>query len=165
MLGLDPWDGMLPNTTNTSPSHSPAAPAIAPTPTPALSHSLTAPAVAPQPPAIAPTPAPAIAPQPHGSPAEAPHLNAVFTLKALPAVVRHLVADQVGFPVEGLGALVAFVLPLLGVDHHVLLQAWEERHGRVCGACRAQPAPRGAPDGAVTHSDKGDTAPGSRWGH
>lgn len=34
--------------------------------------------------------------------------------------------DQVGFPVESLGTLVTLVLPLLGVDHHVLLQAAEE---------------------------------------
>lgn len=73
-------------------------------------------------------------------------------------------ADQVGFPVEGLGALVAFVLPLLGVDHHVLLQAWEERHGCVWGDCRARPAPRSAPHGAATHRDTGGAAAGSRWG-
>lgn len=35
--------------------------------------------------------------------------------------------DQVGFPVESLGTLVTLVLPLLGVDHHVLLQAGKER--------------------------------------
>lgn len=35
--------------------------------------------------------------------------------------------NQVGFPVESLGTLVTLVLPLLGVDYHVLLQAGEER--------------------------------------
>lgn len=35
----------------------------------------------------------------------------------------HLVTNQVRFPVESLGALVAFVLPLFSVDDHVLLQA------------------------------------------
>lgn len=40
----------------------------------------------------------------------------------LAAVVRHLVSDQVGFPVEGLGTLVALVFPLLGVGQGVRLQ-------------------------------------------
>lgn len=51
------------------------------------------------------------------------YLHAVFTFEAFAAVVGHLVADEVGLPVEGLGALVAFVLTLLRVDDHVLLQA------------------------------------------
>lgn len=41
----------------------------------------------------------------------------------LAAVVRHLVSDQVGFPVESLGTLVALVFPLLGVGQDVRLQA------------------------------------------
>lgn len=51
------------------------------------------------------------------------YLDAVFTFETLATVVRHLVADEVGLPVEGLGTLVAFVLTLLRVDNHVLLQA------------------------------------------
>jgi len=51
------------------------------------------------------------------------YLGAVLTLVVLPAVVRHLVADQVGLPVEGLGALVTAVLPLLRVGRAVGLQA------------------------------------------
>lgn len=54
------------------------------------------------------------------------YLNTVFTFKPFPTVVRHLVTNQVGFPVESLGTLVTLVLPLLGVDHHVLLQAGKE---------------------------------------
>lgn len=68
------------------------------------------------------------------SPRLAPYLDTVFTFKPLPAVVRHLVTNQVGFPVEGLRALVALVLPLLGVDHHVLLQAAKEKGGKGPGA-------------------------------
>lgn len=52
-----------------------------------------------------------------------PYLDTVFTFETLATVVRHLVADEVGLPVEGLGTLVAFVLTLLRVDNHVLLQA------------------------------------------
>lgn len=55
------------------------------------------------------------------------YLNTIFTFKPFPTVVRHLVTNQVGFPVESLGTLVTLVLPLLGVDHHVLLQAGKER--------------------------------------
>lgn len=55
------------------------------------------------------------------------YLHTIFTFKPFPTVVRHLVPNQVGFPVESLGTLVTLVLPLLGVDHHVLLQAGEER--------------------------------------
>lgn len=51
------------------------------------------------------------------------YLDTVFTFEALATVVRHLVADEVGLPVEGLGTLVTFVLTLLRVDNHVLLQA------------------------------------------
>lgn len=57
------------------------------------------------------------------------YLDAVFTFEALATVVRHLVADEVGLPVEGLGTLITFVLTLFCVDNHVLLQAvyrgWE----------------------------------------
>lgn len=57
------------------------------------------------------------------------YLYTIFTFEALATVVRHLVADEVGFPVEGLGTLVTFVLALFCVDDHVLLQAvyrgWE----------------------------------------
>lgn len=57
------------------------------------------------------------------------YLDTVFTFEALATVVRHLVADEVGLPVEGLGTLVTFVLTLFRVDDHVLLQAvyrgWE----------------------------------------
>lgn len=61
--------------------------------------------------------------------ASAWYLDTVFTFKALATVVRHLVADEVGLPVEGLGTLVTFVLTLFCVDDHVLFQAvyrgWE----------------------------------------
>lgn len=57
------------------------------------------------------------------------YLDTVFTFEALATVVRHLVTDEVGLPVEGLGTLVTFVLTLFRVDDHVLLQAvyrgWE----------------------------------------
>ena len=60
------------------------------------------------------------------------YLITVFTLKALAAVVGHLVANEVGLPVEGLGALVTLVLSLLCVYDHVLAQTGreerEERH-------------------------------------
>lgn len=39
--------------------------------------------------------------------------------------------NQVGFPVESLGTLVALVLALLGVDYHVLLQAGKERQAEL----------------------------------
>lgn len=65
-----------------------------------------------------------------------PYLDAVFTFETLATVVRHLVADEVGLPVEGLGTLVAFVLTLLRVDNHVLLQAvyrgWGITLGSIC---------------------------------
>lgn len=51
------------------------------------------------------------------------YLDTVFTFEALATVVRHLVAYEIGLPVEGLGTLVALVLTLLCVDNHVLLQA------------------------------------------
>lgn len=61
------------------------------------------------------------------------YLDAVFTFEALATVVRHLVADEVGLPVEGLGTLVTFVLTLFRVNNHVLLQAvyrgWESLQG------------------------------------
>lgn len=57
------------------------------------------------------------------------YLDTVFTFEAFATVVRHLVTDEVGLPVEGLGTLVTFVLTLFRVDNHVLLQAvyrgWE----------------------------------------
>lgn len=78
----------------------------------------------------APSPGPRACPRQScsRSPRPAPYLNTVFTFKPFPAVVRHLVPNQVGFPVESLGTLVALVLALLGVDHHVLLQAGGQRH-------------------------------------
>lgn len=51
------------------------------------------------------------------------YLHAVLTFEALAAVMGHLVADEVGLPVEGLGTLVTLVLPFLCVHNHVLLQA------------------------------------------
>lgn len=60
------------------------------------------------------------------------YLITVFTLKALAAVVGHLVANEVGLPVEGLGTLVTLVLSLLCVYDHVLAQTgrdeWQNRH-------------------------------------
>ena len=53
----------------------------------------------------------------------------------------HLVADEVGLPVEGLGTLVTLVLSLLRVDNHVLLQAAHGRPGSP-GARRVGPHPR-----------------------
>lgn len=72
---------------------------------------------------------PALAPGRLGHRCPGPrYLHTVFTFEALAAVVGHLVADEVGLPVEGLGALVTLVLTLLRVDSHVLLQA--EHSGR-----------------------------------
>lgn len=50
------------------------------------------------------------------------YLIAVFTLEPLSAVVGHLVTDEVGLPVEGLGTLVTLVLSLLCVHNHVCVQ-------------------------------------------
>lgn len=50
------------------------------------------------------------------------YLITIFTLKALATVMRHLVTDEVGLPVEGFGALVTLVLPLLCMYYHVLSQ-------------------------------------------
>lgn len=61
------------------------------------------------------------------------YLHAVFTFEALAAVVGHLVADEVGLPVEGLGTLVTLVLSLLCVDDHVLLQAVQWGQGSLQG--------------------------------
>jgi hypothetical protein len=41
--------------------------------------------------------------------------------------------DEVGLPVEGLGALVTLVLSLLRVDDHVLLQAVHRGRGLLLG--------------------------------
>ena len=57
------------------------------------------------------------------------YLHTVFTFEALATVVGHLVADEVGLPVEGLGTLVTLVLSLLCVDDHVLLQAAHSGRG------------------------------------
>ena len=62
------------------------------------------------------------------------YLITVFTLKALAAVMRHLVADQVGLPVEGLGALVTLVLSLLCVNYHVLAQTAGAQGTRTAGS-------------------------------
>lgn len=70
------------------------------------------------------------------------YLHTVFTFEALAAVVGHLVADEVGLPVEGLGTLVTLVLPLLCVDDHVLLQAVQRGQGSLQGPS-AHPLPRG----------------------
>ena len=56
------------------------------------------------------------------------YLIAVFTLEPLSAVVGHLVTDEVGLPVEGLGTLVTLVLPLLCVHNHVLAQTGQGTH-------------------------------------
>lgn len=62
--------------------------------------------------------------------------------------------NQVGFPVESLGTLVALVLALLGVDYHVLLQAGKERQAELAwraathgpGQQRTQPDAERPPD-------------------
>lgn len=73
------------------------------------------------------------------------YLHAVLTFEALAAVMGHLVADEVGLPVEGLGALVTLVLPFLCVHNHVLLQAARGRGQESLGArlphCLAAPRP------------------------
>lgn len=67
------------------------------------------------------------------------YLHTVFTFEALATVVGHLVSDEVGLPVEGLGALITLVLSLLRVHNHVLLQAV---HGQGTGVMGGLPAPR-----------------------
>lgn len=72
------------------------------------------------------------------------YLHAVFTFEALAAVVGHLVANEVGLPVEGLGALVTLVLSLLRVDDHVLLQAAQGAQGSRPGPSAPAARRRGA---------------------
>lgn len=91
-------------------------------------------------PAVLPSPLP-LFPKRLGSPSHHLHLDngggagrlrylhTVFTFEALATVVGHLVADEVGLPVEGLGTLVTLVLSLLCVDDHVLLQAAHSGRG------------------------------------
>lgn len=78
------------------------------------------------------------------------YLHTVFTFEALATVVGHLVSDEVGLPVEGLGALITLVLSLLRVHNHVLLQAM---HGQGTGvmegpACPLPTVPPGPPNPA-----------------
>lgn len=55
------------------------------------------------------------------------YLWAVFTFVVLATIVRHLMSDQVRFPVEGLGTLVTLIFSLLTVGQAVGLQAAEKR--------------------------------------
>lgn len=50
------------------------------------------------------------------------YLWAVFTFVVLATVMRHLMSDQVWFPVEGLGTLVTLVLPLFRMGQNVSLK-------------------------------------------
>lgn len=50
------------------------------------------------------------------------YLWAVFTFIVLATVMRHLMSDQVWFPVESLGTLITLVFPLLRVRLTVVLQ-------------------------------------------
>lgn len=58
------------------------------------------------------------------------YLWAVFTFIVFAAVVWHLVANQVGLPVEGLRALIALVFPLVGVRQRVRVET--ERRKTKC---------------------------------
>lgn len=60
--------------------------------------------------------------------------------------MRHLVTNQVGFPVESLGTLVALVLPLLGVDYHVLLQAGKKRQAELAWQAAARAGSERSPN-------------------
>lgn len=98
-----------------------------------------------------------------GPPRAGSYLHAVFTFEALATVMGHLVADEVGLPVEGLGTLVALVLPLLRVDNHVLLQAagrgWGHWHPlpalplRPLGAAHGQTQPSLSQEEAGAHTE------------
>ena len=68
------------------------------------------------------------------------YLHTVFTFEALATVVGHLVSDEVGLPVEGLGALITLVLSLLRVHNHVLLQAVHGQGDRSHGGPACPPA-------------------------
>lgn len=86
------------------------------------------------------------------------YLHAVFTFEALATVVGHLVANEVGLPVEGLGTLVTLVLSLLRVDDHVLLQAVQRGQGH--HRARLPPAAQGrGPRSRMAHSQRWSQRP------
>lgn len=82
------------------------------------------------------------------------YLHTVFTFEALATVVGHLVADEVGLPVEGLGTLVTLVFPLLRVDDHVLFQAAQRGQGSL-----QRPPARPLPSSGWPSNPRGMAAP------